>query len=250
MTTPRTVVITGGSKGMGRDIARAFHRNGDDVIVASRSDNGFAREFPERMHFAACDVRRPEDLHTLVRDSAQSGRIDVFINNSGYSEWQPLERIDEAFWDNMIATNLKGSFFGCQAAAAAMPSGGVIINVSSLASKRGTPNNAVYCASKFGLNGITQALAKELGPRGIRVNGVCPVLIATDGLMEALRRPEAPPAGGSVENWLANFAATQSALGRLPTGAEVADLCLFLASPAASAITGQNINVDCGVLPQ
>ncbi len=131
-----------------------------------------------------------------------------------------------------------------------MPSGGVIINVSSLASKRGTPNNAVYCASKFGLNGITQALAKELGPRGIRVNGVCPVLIATDGLMEALRRPEAPPAGGSVENWLADFAATQSALGRLPTGGEVADLCVFLASSAASAITGQNINVDCGVLPQ
>ena len=75
MTTPRTVIITGGSKGMGRDIARAFHRSGDDVIVASRSDNGFAREFPERMHFVACDVRRPDDLHTLVRDAAKSGCI-------------------------------------------------------------------------------------------------------------------------------------------------------------------------------
>ncbi|BDB43013.1 SDR family NAD(P)-dependent oxidoreductase [Mycobacterium kiyosense] len=150
----------------------------------------------------------------------------------------------------MIATNLKGCLFGCQAAAGAMPSGGVIINVSSIASKRGTPNNTVYCASKFGMNGITQALAKELGPKGIRVNGVCPVLVATDGLMEGLRRPEAPPGGDSVEDWLANFAATQSALRRLPTGGEVADLCLYLASPAASAITGQNINVDCGVLPQ
>jgi 3-oxoacyl-[acyl-carrier protein] reductase/meso-butanediol dehydrogenase/(S,S)-butanediol dehydrogenase/diacetyl reductase len=250
VTAPRTVIVTGGSKGIGQDIARAFHRNGDDVIVASRTDNGFAGEFSERMRFVACDVRRPEDLHSLVRAAAKSGRIDVFINNAGYSEWQPLEEIDEAFWDNMISTNLKGCFFGCQAAATAMRSGGVIINISSLASKRGTPNNTVYCASKFGLNGITQALAKELGPRGIRVNGVCPVLIATDGLMEVLRRPEAPPAGGSVEDWLASFAATQSALRRLPTGAEVADVCLFLASPTASAITGQNINVDCGVLPQ
>jgi len=250
VNTPRTVIITGGSKGIGQDIARAFHRNGDDVIVASRSDNGFAAEFSERMRFVACDVRRPDDLHALVGAAAKSGRIDVFINNAGYSEWQPLEKIDEEFWDNMVATNLKGCLFGCQAAASAMPSGGVIINVSSIASKRGTPNNTVYCATKFGMNGITQALAKELGPRGIRVNGVCPVLIATDGLMEGLRRPEAPPAGGSVEDWLANFAATQTALRRLPLGTEVADLCVYLASPAASAVTGQNINVDCGVLPQ
>ncbi len=250
MNTPRTVVITGGNKGIGQDIARAFHRNGDDVIVASRSDNGFAGEFSERMRFIACDVRHPDDLHALVHAATKSDPIDVFINNAGYSEWRPLEKVDEAFWDNLMATNLKGCFFGCQAAAAAMVLGGAIINISSIASKRGTPNNAVYCASKFGMNGITQALAKELGPKGIRVNGICPVLIATDGLMEALRRPEAPPAGGSVEDWLANFAATQSALHRLPTGAEVAEFCLFLASPAASAVTGQNINVDCGVLPQ
>ena len=251
MASARTIVITGGTKGIGQDIARAFHANGDEVIVASRSDTKFADEFSERMRFIACDVRRPGDLQKLASAAIKAtGRLDVFINNAGYSGWKPVDQVDEKFWDDMIATNLKGCFFGCQAAAAVMKPGGAIINISSLASKRGTPNNAVYCASKFGVNGITQALAKELGPRGIRVNGVCPVLIATDGLMEALRQPEAPPAGGSIESWLDNFARTQSALRRLPTGSEVADLCLYLASPAAAAITGQNINIDCGVLPQ
>ena len=150
----------------------------------------------------------------------------------------------------MLDTNLKSVLFGCQAAAAHLKSGGVIINMSSMAAKRGTPNNAVYCASKFGVNGITQALAKELGPRGIRVNGVCPVLVSTEGLIEALSAPEAPPGGGNVQEFLDNFTATQTALKRLPSGSEVAQYCLYLCSPGASAITGQSMNVDCGVFPQ
>ncbi|MGY8779879.1 MAG: SDR family NAD(P)-dependent oxidoreductase, partial [Longimicrobiales bacterium] len=123
-------------------------------------------------------------------------------------------------------------------------------NVSSLAGKRGSGNNSVYCASKFGVNGVTQAFAKELGPSGIRVNAVCPVYVETEGLMDALQEPVAPPGGQNVREYLDGFAGTQAALRRLPRGDEVGSLCLYLASDAASAVTGQCINVDCGVLPQ
>ncbi len=246
-----TVVVTGGGKGIGQYITRAFYAQGAHVVVASREDSGFATQLGDRARFVHCDVRRPEDLHNAATLAAKwTGQLTTFVNNAGYSKWMPLGTIDENGWNDMIDTNLKGVLFGCQAAAAHMRDGGTIINLSSLASKRGTANNSVYCASKFGVNGITQALAKELGPRGIRVNAVCPVLVTTDGLVEALQQPHAPADTRDVKDFLATFAASQSALGRLPDGDEVAAVCLFLASPAASAITGQCINVDCGVLPQ
>lgn len=246
----RTVIVTGGNKGIGRSISRAFHEQGDFVIVAARDDNGIAAELGDRAEFVHCDVRKPEALHNVAaRAIERTGRLDIFVNNAGYSQWRSVDEVDQAFWDDMFAVNLRGMFFGCQAAARRMAGGGVIINMSSLASKRGTPNNSVYCATKFGANALTQALAKELGPRGIRVNGVCPVLVRTEGLTDALAEPGSP-ANGDVERFLTNFAQTQSALKRLPTGEEVAQMCLFLASSSAAAITGQNINVDCGVLPQ
>jgi 3-oxoacyl-[acyl-carrier protein] reductase/meso-butanediol dehydrogenase/(S,S)-butanediol dehydrogenase/diacetyl reductase len=247
----RTIVITGGAKGIGAAISRAFYANGDCILIASRSDNGFAAHLGDHARFVACDVRRPTDLNAAVQTALDwSGRLDVFINNAGFSKWRSVAQVDETFWDTMIDTNLKGVFFGCQAAATHMKQGGCIINVSSLAGKRGSANNSVYCASKFGVNGITQALAKELGPRGIRVNAVCPVYVRTDGLLEALAEQDAPPGGQDVDVYLRDFATSSSALGTLPTGEEIAQVCLFLASPAASAITGQCINVDCGVLPQ
>jgi 3-oxoacyl-[acyl-carrier protein] reductase/meso-butanediol dehydrogenase/(S,S)-butanediol dehydrogenase/diacetyl reductase len=126
----------------------------------------------------------------------------------------------------------------------------MINNAGFMAGKRGTPNNSVYCAAKFGVNGVTQALAKELGPRGIRVNAVCPVLVVTDGLINALQQEYAPAHGKTVEEFLEAFTKANSALGRLPGADDVAQLCLYLASPAASAITGQCPNVDCGVFPQ
>lgn len=246
-----TVVVTGGGKGIGQFITRAFHAQGAHVLIASRDDTGLAAELGDRARFVACDVRHPKDLHKVANAAVQwTGRLTTFINNAGYSKWMPLASIGEQDWEDLIDTNLKGVLFGCQAAAAHLGAGDTIINISSLASKRGTANNSVYCASKFGVNGITQALAKELGPRGIRVNAVCPVLVTTDGLVDALKRPYAPASTGDVAAFLSNFATSQAALGRLPKADEVAEMCLFLASQAASAITGQCINVDCGVLPQ
>jgi 3-oxoacyl-[acyl-carrier protein] reductase/meso-butanediol dehydrogenase/(S,S)-butanediol dehydrogenase/diacetyl reductase len=185
----------------------------------------------------------------VQRALARTGRLDAYVNNAGFSEWRPISKIDEKFFDEMIDTNLKGAFWGCKAAVSAMSEDGSIINISSIAGKRGSTNNSAYCASKFGMNGLTQALAKEVGPRGIRVNAVCPVLIPTEGLIDALKSPYGP-AKGDPDAFIAGFAEDNAALKRLPTGSEVAGMCVFLASKAASAITGQCINVDCGVFPQ
>jgi NAD(P)-dependent dehydrogenase (short-subunit alcohol dehydrogenase family) len=251
MAIEKTVIITGGGKGIGASISRSFYDSGYRVVIGARSDNGFAKELGDRAFFQSTDVTVVEDLNALIQSALDwTGRLDVMVNNAGYSGWSPVGDVDEAFWQKMIDTNLKGTFFGCRAAAAHLQAGGSIINISSLASKRGSANNSVYCASKFGVNGITQALAKELGHRRIRVNAICPVYIRTDGLMEALSEDTAPPGESDTETYLRNFAATNSALGTLPTGEEIGNVCLFLASPASSAITGQCINTDCGVMPQ
>jgi len=247
----RTVIVTGGSRGIGAAISKAFIESGDRVVIAGRTDTGLATALGDRALFVATDVRQPESLRALARAALSwTERLDVVVNNAGFSSWRPLASIDEEFWQDMVDTNLKSVLFTCQAVAPHLTRGGSIINISSLAGKRGSANNSVYCATKFGVNGITQSLAKELGPSGVRVNAVCPVYVRTEGLDEALEESVSPTSGQDTSAYLANFAATQSALGELPTAAQVAATCVFLASPAAAAITGQCLNVDCGVMPQ
>ncbi|MCB1466836.1 MAG: SDR family oxidoreductase [Rhizobiaceae bacterium] len=247
----KSAIITGGTKGIGRSLTAEFAAAGYKVVVGARNDDDdVAALSPGDIRFVQCDVRNEADHQKLVEvASGWTGSVDVYVNNAGFSEWRPVAGIDDEFFDDMMAVNLKGAFFGCKAAAAAMTSGGVIINISSLAGKRGTPNNSMYVATKFGMNGMTQALSKELGPQNIRVHALCPVLVATPGLIEALQS-ETSPAQGDPESFLASFTKANTALGRLPTGEEVAAIAVFLASDAASAVTGQCINVDCGVLPQ
>lgn len=247
----QTVVITGGGRGLGSAITRTFAAAGYQVLIGSRTDSGLAGQLGQDVFFTKCDVTRSSDLRALMREALdRTGRLDVLINNAGCSDWRSLEAVDENFWQRMIDLNLKSVLFASQAAAAHMKQNGCIINISSLAGKRGSANNSVYCAAKFGVNGLTQALAKELGARGIRVNAVCPVYVQTDGLMEALASDGAPSAGKDVQTYLDEFARTQAALKRLPVGEEVANVCLFLVSGAASAVTGQCLNIDCGVMPQ
>jgi len=251
MESKRTVIITGGTKGIGASISRYFHKTGDHVLVSAREDNGLAKQLGERAKFVKADVKKLDDHNRLIKEAKEwTGKIDVYINCAGFSGWRPIGEADEEFWDEMIDTNLKGVFWGCKAAAENLSAGTSIINISSLAGKRGSANNSVYCASKFGVNGITQALAKELGPKGIRVNAVCPIYVETEGIKGALRDKRSPAAGEDVEMYLTKFAAENAALKRLPTGEEVAKVCYFLSSDLASAVTGQCINVDCGVLPQ
>lgn len=246
----KTAIITGGNRGIGLSITETFVDAGYAVIVGARTDTGLESRFPGNVRFISMDVRNEQGHRKLTETALDwTGRLDVYVNNAGYSEWRPIELIDDTFFNDLIGTNLKSVFWGSKAAVDAMPSGGSIINISSIAGKRGSLNNTLYCASKFGVNGLTQALAKEVGPRAIRVNAVCPVLVSTPGLLTALEKPFSP-AKNSVEVFLTKFAQDNAALGRLPEGAEVAAFCVFLSSDGASAITGQCINVDCGVFPQ
>lgn len=243
----KLAVVTGGTKGIGWAISKLFAQRGYQVIAASRS--GELSEKTSQVSGQKLDVRDLQSFRDF-ENTLRGRKVDVWLNCAGISVWKSLDKVTEEFWDDMIDTNLKGVFFGCQVASRLMQSGGAIINVSSLAGKRGSSNNSVYCASKFGVTGITQALAKELGPRGIRVNAVCPVYVETPMIFESLELPESPASGQPVRKYLEDFARTQSALQRLPLASEIAETCLFLTSSGASAITGQSINVDCGVMPQ
>lgn len=249
MAALKAAAITGGTRGIGRAVAELCAARGYSVAVCSRSADSV--RLPAQVLRVQADIRRKEDVDRFVQQVVRThGGLDLFVNCAGISRWRPLDKIDVAFSAELIETNVLGTLWGCAAAASAMKGGGAIVNISSLAGKRGSANNSAYCASKFAVNGITQALAKELGPRGIRVNAVCPVYVRTERILQSLSEPGSPAQGIGVEMHLEQFAATQTALGKLPTAEEVAEVVLFLASPAASAITGQCINVDCGTLPQ
>ncbi len=246
----KTVIITGGTKGIGLSIAKAFHDEGMNVVVGARLQSQEIKKFDSRIRFVQMDVRKEMNHRELIKVARQwTGRVDVYVNCAGFFEWKPVHEIDKPFWDLIIDTNLKGTFWGCKVAAENLKEGGVIINISSLAGKRGSANNSAYCASKFGVNGLTQSLARELGSKGIRVNAICPVYVKTPFLHEQLKHRVSPAQGKDVDQYLKQFSESQSALKRLPTMEEVATTCLFLASDKASAITGQSLIVDCGVFP-
>ena len=243
------IAITGGTQGIGRAVAELFLQKNYSVAVCSRSPRDAS--LPEAiLHFQA-DVRRRDEMGRFLETVLKrSGPLETFVNCAGVSRWRPIEAVDEALVSEVVETNILGTLWGCAAASTRLQKGGCIVNISSLAGKRGSANNSAYCAAKFAVNGITQALAKELGPRGIRVNAVCPVYVPTEQIRASLEEPTSPARGQKVEEYLSSFAATQTALGRLPTAREVAEVVYFLASPSASAISGQCINVDCGTLPQ
>ena len=250
MSNNKIAIVTGGNRGIGLGITQSFIEGGYNVLVGERQDRNLEETDGDKVVFVPTDVRQEQAHHDLVEHAIEKyGRLDTYVNNAGYSFWKPIAEIDDAFLGDLLDTNLKGAFWGCKAAAKVMQSNAAIINVSSLAGKRGSSNNSAYVASKFGMNGLTQSLAKELGPRNIRVNAVCPVLIATEGLNKALNMDHAPGKGNPA-GFIANFTKSNSALLRMPTSLEVGQMCVFLASEKASAITGQCINVDCGVLPQ
>ena len=245
----KIAIVTAGNKGIGLEITKTLLENNYEVVVGGRSEY-IDEKTQNKVHFIKGDLTKLNSHQKLVEKALQLNKeIDLYVNNVGLSYWNPIEKIDEIFLDKIIKTNLYSVFWGCKSCVKYMSPNSSIINISSIASKRGSKNNSVYVSTKFAMNGLTQSLAKELGNRNIRVNAICPVLIKTDGLIEALKN-EYSPAYLNLDNFFEEFIKNQTALGRLPTAKEVAEMVVFLASKKASAITGQCINVDCGVFPQ
>jgi NAD(P)-dependent dehydrogenase (short-subunit alcohol dehydrogenase family) len=247
----KTLIITGGTSGIGKVITNTFLKNDWNVVIGSRNKPiNFKKQSSNLKHFQM-DVKYENNHNDLFQYALSLyKKIDCFVNCAGFSKWSPIGKIDEDDWNHMIDTNLKGSFFGCKVASKFLKKNTSIINISSIAGKRGSANNSLYNISKFGITALTQSLAKELGPKGIRVNSVCPVYVKTKGLANALKDKHSPSGKIKTDVFLNNFAKNNTALLRLPKAEEVAQTCLYLASQNSSAITGQNINVDCGTFPQ
>jgi len=240
--TGKVALVTGGSRGLGREMALAFARAGADVIVASRRMEsciavaGEIEALGRRVLAYACHVGDWDALEGLV-DCAYSrfGKVDILVNNAGMSPLYPsLDQVSEALWDKVLAVNLKGPFRLSALVAARMAAGdgGSILNISSIAAERPTPTETPYAAAKAGLNAMTIAFAQAYGPK-VRVNAIQAGPFLTD-IAKAW-----PP---EVENYLA----ARASLARAGRPDEIVGTALYLASDASSFTTGAILRVDGG----
>jgi meso-butanediol dehydrogenase/(S,S)-butanediol dehydrogenase/diacetyl reductase len=244
-------VVTGGASGIGAAICRELASRGHRVVVTD-VDAGSAAALAHTLPDAgslALDVRQPTACEDAVREiEARFGRIAAWVSNAGVSHMARFVDIDEAKFDFTMSVNLKGLFFASQAAARAMlrsGRGGRIVNMASMAGKQGrVPFLSDYVASKFGVVGLTQAMAFELAPHGIQVNAVCPGFVATPMQVRELHW-EATLRGVEPEavrrQWIAD-----TPMGRLEQPEDVARVVAFLFSPDAGFITGESIAVNGG----
>jgi NAD(P)-dependent dehydrogenase (short-subunit alcohol dehydrogenase family) len=245
----RLVFISGGSSGIGAELVRAFAAQGARVaFCGTRADGGRALidEVCAAGHpaptYAACDVRDATAYQVLLRDLiTRAGPVHVLVNNAGRDDRHAMEDVTPEFWDDRLALNLKHYFFAIQAVAPAMTDagGGAIVNMGSVSWMRGRPSLVGYTTAKAGILGLTRTLARELGPRNIRVNAVVPGAIVTDR-QTALHRD---PAADQV------FLDAQCLKIRLDPG-HVARPTLFLAADDSDGITGQHVLVDAGIAQQ
>jgi 3-oxoacyl-[acyl-carrier protein] reductase len=239
------VVVTGGTRGIGRAISLRFAREGAHVYAAYIKNDEAAAALaadaaglPGRITTVKADVSLSAGATSLMETAAHAtGRIDVLVNNTGIIRDCYLAMMSDADWDEVIRGNLNPLFHCCKWGVRKMigKRRGAIINISSISALTGTPGQTNYAATKGGILSFTRSLSRELGPLGIRVNAVAPGLIETE--MISAMKPEL------VKNIIAN-----TSLGRIGRGEDVADAVLFLASERASYITGQCLVVDGGIV--
>lgn len=240
----KVAVVTGASRGIGRGIAAALAEAGAKVALVARNVEelesakqeiiGLGGE-AEAFRLDVRDVRQIGSVFSAIE--ARFGRVDILVNNAGMGRPIPALDIAEADWDEMMSLNLKGLFFCSQAAARIMlrHGGGKIVNMSSQASVVGIPGEAIYCASKGGVNQLTKVLALEWSSRGINVNAVGPTFIYTPGTAERLDTPD----------FRAKVLA-QLPIGRVGAIADVAGAVIYLASAASDMVSGTLLLVDGG----
>ena len=237
-----TFLITGASRGIGAEIARKAHALGHNVIINYKSSREaaetLAKSLGERALAICADVSEKCEVDEMF-DIAEErfGGVDVLINNAGVSSFGVLQDISEEEWDRIFNINVKGAFLCTKAALGHMirNHGGVIINISSMWGLVGASCEVHYSASKAALIGMTKALAKELGPSGIRVNCVAPGVIDTD-----MNRNLTADAMKEL--------CEQTPLGKIGSPSDVAAAVMFLASDGGSFITGQVISPNGGMV--
>ncbi|MFN2426211.1 MAG: SDR family NAD(P)-dependent oxidoreductase [Candidatus Binatia bacterium] len=240
--TGKVALVTGGSRGLGREMALAFARAGADIVVASRKidacrETAIEIEGLGRSALAhACHVGAWDEIGGLVEAAyGRFGKVDILVNNAGMSPLYPsLDQVSEALWDKVLAVNLKGPFRLSALVGARMQAGdgGSIINVSSIAAERPTPTETPYAAAKAGLNAITVAFAQAYGPK-VRVNAIQAGPFLTD-------IAKAWPPGAE------QFLASRAALSRAGRPDEIVGAALYLASNASSFTSGAILRVDGG----
>jgi meso-butanediol dehydrogenase/(S,S)-butanediol dehydrogenase/diacetyl reductase len=244
--------VTGAGRGLGAGIAERFAGEGAHVVLADRDPvvAETAAQLADGAIGVVADVTSEDDVSALFERAREGfGRVDVLVNNAGIITISRLEELTLADWERVLRVNTTGTFLCCQAAAGLMREqggGGRILNAASGQARQGFIYTPHYAASKFGVVGLTQSLAKELATDQITVNAYCPGIVGTD--MWAYNDREwgkllgdyAP--GELMAEWVAGIP-----LGRAGTNDDVADLLLFLASDAAGYITGQSINIDGGM---
>ena len=261
MTSPRrmtnkVVAVTGAGRGIGRGIAERFAREGAAVVLADR-DDGVTEAAAEVASASGsptlgvtCDVTRESDVRAFVDAvEARFERLDVLINNAGTITIAPLDDLTLDSWNRVLAVNTTGAFLCIKAAVPLIrrtSTAGRILNAASGQARQGFIYTPHYAASKFGVIGLTQSIAKELAPAGITVNAYCPGIVGSDmwayndrewGRLLGDYQP-----GELMAKWVEDIP-----LGRAGTNDDVANLLLFLASDEAGYITGQAVNVDGGM---
>jgi len=250
----KVAIVTGGAKGIGASIVEGFVKEGSSVVIADNNLDA-THKLEEKMQRGGAkvlsirtDVTKKSDADRLVSTTLQEfGKIDILVNNAGIVSDINFVDIEEAEWDRINEVNTKGVYLVTRAVVPHMIAArqGKIVNISSLAGKRGNVGVSHYCASKFAVIGITQSVARELGEYNINVNAVCPGIVRTvmwEVLLDARSRRQGLPREQVWDAWI-----EQTPLKRPQTPEDMANVVLFLSSEISRNITGEAISVNGGL---